>query len=330
MKTLPLLFVSLCLLGPLAHAAVPAKKLKVFICAGQSNMDGRADFDKISDADKQRLAVVQPRVKLAYNMQPVVPLTGAKGTEGLKKKYGADHSFGPEIFFGICLAEANPGDQFLLIKRSVGATSLYGRWNPDWDSAKAKVMGEEKAAPLYPDLIAYVREILSAYPKDSYEICGMLWVQGEADGNVSGYGPEPAKAYGQNIKNLITRVRTDLGVPDLPFMMFQVVMGGDVVRGMQEAAATVKNVTAIPRSMDQASPNFLEQYAVGHYNQVGMKRMGELFAEAWFSKYAKPSNQTHAMIPRRVDEVGTGLGYLRGAPTYKADPAIGVAPVRAG
>jgi len=211
-----MLFASLCLLSTaVAQTEAPAKKLKVFIFAGQSKMDGRADFDKISDEDKERLAAIQPRVQLAYNMQPIVPLTGPKGTEGLKKKYGAHHSFGPEIFFGIRLAEASPDERFLFIKRSVGATSLYGRWNPDWDVAKAKVMGEETAAPLYPDMISYLRQVLSAYPKDSCEICGMLWVQGEADGNVSVRGPEPAKAYGQNIKNQITRVRADLRVlPD--------------------------------------------------------------------------------------------------------------------
>lgn len=250
-------------------------------------MDGRADFDKISDEDKARLAAIQSRVQFAYNRLPIVPLTGAKGSAGLKKRFGAEHSFGPEIFFGIGLAEANPDDHFLFIKRSVGATSLYGRWNPDWDAAKAKVMGEETAAPLYPDFIGYVREVLAAYPKDTYEICGMLWVQGESDSNVSVRGPEPARAYAKNLKKLITSVRADVGIPDLPFMMFQVVMGGEVAKGMQETAAAMKNVSLIPQSMNVSSPNFLERYAVGHYNQVGMKRMGVLFAETWLKDYAR-------------------------------------------
>ena len=52
-------------------------------------------------------------------------------------------------------------------------------------------MGEEEAPKLYGVFADYVREVLSEYSPDEYEICAMLWVQGESDGKV----PEAAAGY---------------------------------------------------------------------------------------------------------------------------------------
>jgi acetyl esterase/lipase len=275
--------------GP-AHAATVPRKLKVFLLAGQSNMEGKGDGAKLTPDERARLKAVQPRIRIAYNHEPLVPLDVITAAPGNKKRFGVDFTFGPELFFGLRVAEAWPNDEILLIKRSVGATSLYGRWNPDWTKEKAAKFGEENAQPLYPDFIGYVREILSTYPRDSYEICGMLWVQGEQDSNVSKNGPEPAESYGRNLQNLIKRVRTDVGVNDLPFLLVQV-GNGKVVEGMRTTEQTMQNVTLVPRSMDPASPNFFPQYPVGHYNYEGQKRIGSLLAEAFLKKYAnRPPN----------------------------------------
>lgn len=298
MKTFLLVAVILLACVRAEAASTHPRKLQVFVLAGQSNMDGRADFGKISAADRERLERVQDRVQLAYNLQPPGLLTGAKGSAGLKEKFGADFSFGPEIFFGIRLAEAYPEDRFLLIKRSVGATSLYGRWNPEWNAEKAKVMNEENVPALYPDMVSYVRRTLAGYDSGTHEIRGMLWVQGETDGSVSKFGPVPSKAYGENIQKLIRYARDDFGVPDLPFLIVRVSMG-DVGRGMDEAAERMVNVTVIPRILDPASPNFLQQYEVGHYNHVGMKRMGDLLADAWLVRYASAPVSTAAREPAR-------------------------------
>ncbi|MBL9142520.1 MAG: hypothetical protein JNM99_02460 [Verrucomicrobiaceae bacterium] len=181
------LFITLAAFCSSAQAAT--KKLKVFILAGQSNMEGKGDGSKLTADEKARLAKAGQHVRLAYNHQPVVPLNVTDAGAGNKKRFGIDLSFGPELFFGLKLAEAWPDDDILLIKRSQGTTSLYGVRNPEWTAEKAAKMGEEKLAPLYADLIAYVREVLGDKDKASYEFCGALWVQGEADGNVSKCGP---------------------------------------------------------------------------------------------------------------------------------------------
>jgi hypothetical protein len=287
MKTFSVLL-SLCLMGVLAHAAAPAKKTKVYILAGQSNMEGKGDFTKLTEEERAALERTKAHIKFAFNHEPIGPLRPRLGSPATLKKFGVDQMFGPEIFFGLRLAEVWPDQDMIFIKRAVGATSLYGRWNPDWSFEKAKLMGEEKAEPLYADLIAYAKEVLAGYPPGLYEICGMLWVQGESDGNASVRGPKPGAEYGKNLKNLITRVRRDVDAPDLPFIMMQV-GAPPVVAGMKAAAKDLPNVTFIPQAPrnDQDAPNFLPQYPAGHYNYEGMKRIGIFMADAYLQNYTK-------------------------------------------
>jgi arylsulfatase A-like enzyme len=267
-----------------ASAARP--KTKVFLLAGQSNMDGRGDGTRLTEDDLARLERVRDRVRFAYNRKDVAPLQVSTPEPHIARKFKLTRTFGPELFFGLDLAEAWPGEQLLLIKRSQGGTSLHGCWNPDWTEAKAAAMGEEDKPPLYRDLVAYVQEVLAAYPADSYEICGMLWVQGETDGNVARFGAEPAASYGTNLRNLVQAIRRDTGVGDLPFLLLEV--GSEQVReGMRQTARTMDNVTSIPQSTEAGSPHFLPKYGppTGHYDYQGMKRIGEQFAASFLRDY---------------------------------------------
>ncbi|MCF7847880.1 MAG: sialate O-acetylesterase [Kiritimatiellales bacterium] len=264
------------------------KKIKVFLLAGQSNMDGRGDGGKLTADDKARLEKAQQHVRFAYNRNPIVPLDVTVPTSGTAKKFNLKLTFGPELFFGLGMSQAWPDEKILFIKRSIGGTSLYGCWNPDWTVEKATVMKEEKKEKLYSDFIAYIKEVLSNYSKAEYEFCGILWVQGEADSGVPKYGPKPAETYGDNLQKLITGIRKETGVKDLPFMMLQV-GGGQVVEGMQHCAQTMKNVSFIPQNKtDPQSSNYLPGYGppTGHYNYEGMKRIGKMFAETYLGKYA--------------------------------------------
>ena len=92
------------------------KKIKVFILAGQSNMEGRADGTRLLQEDLERLLNAQKNVQLAYNNEPVIPLNAVKPTPGIAKAYNRTLIFGPEIFFGITLSEIWPDEEILLIK----------------------------------------------------------------------------------------------------------------------------------------------------------------------------------------------------------------------
>ncbi len=271
-----------------AHAGERArpeagKKIKVFLLGGQSNMEGRADGARLSPVDTQRLDVAQSRVQLAYNNEAMQPLNVVVPVPGIARSYKRDLIFGPELFFGIALAEAWPDEKILLIKRTQGGTSLYGCWNPEWTEEKAALMNEEKKPRLYGELIAYAKDVLSGYAEDQYELCGMLWVQGESDAS----NEIAAAAYGDNLQNLIRSIRHDMGSDALPFLMFQV-GSGQVVEGMRRVSAEVPGVTLLPQDKDPASTDFypiMEEN--NHYNNDGMRKLGERFAAEFLEEYTQ-------------------------------------------
>ena len=257
-------------------------KKKVFLFAGQSNMDGRGNGAQLSKNDLERLARVADRILFYYNHKPVTPLQLTTPSEFVQKKFSLTKCFGPELFFGIELAEKYPNDEFIFIKRSVGGTSLYGCWNPDWSVEKASLMNEQDKPKLYSDLIEYTNSILKTYTPNEYEIKGMLWVQGEADSNVNKWGEKPAESYGENLQNLINAVRLDLKVPEMPFMLFQV-GSGKVVEGMKQTAENDDKVFMIPQSNDKKSEDYYEQNPppIYHYTTESMKRIGTQFFKVY-------------------------------------------------
>lgn len=258
------------------------KKIKVFILAGQSNMEGRADGNKLTSQDRERLGKVQGRVQLAFNHEPIRELDVVNPSAEIAEIYQRDLIFGPELFFGVALAEAWPEEKILLIKRTEGGTSLHGCWNPDWRADKATAMGEESEPRLYSALTAYVKEVLSGYKEGEYEICAMLWVQGETDaGNETA-----AAAYGDNLQALVERIRHDMGRKALPFLLFQVGRG-KVVGGMKRTAREVPNVTLIPQSLDPVSLDFYQKMKNGHYNYEGIKKLGHRFAGLFLSQHVR-------------------------------------------
>lgn len=272
-----------------ANELSETKKKKVFFLAGQSNMEGRADGGKLSNEDLARLKKAGQNVTLFYNHQPATPLQLSTPKKYIQKKFGLEQNFGPEVFFGINLAEKYPDEEFIFIKRSQGGTSLYGCWNPNWTEEKARQMKELEKPKLYFDFIAYAKEVLAKYDPSEYEIAGMLWVQGESDsGTKKGKGTKPSETYGENLRNLIAGVRKAFNVSKLPFILFQV-GGGKVVTGMKETAARDEYVTLIPQSKDENSPDYYPKNPspLGHYVTESMKRIGEQFFEVYNRNYVE-------------------------------------------
>ena len=262
----------------LAKAKKDGRPTKVFLLAGQSNMGGKADGELLTKTDLKNLARAGKHIQFNFNRDYHGPLKLTEAMQYDRKNYNLKKSFGPEIFFGIEMDKVYPDDEMLFIKRSIGGTSLFGCWNPDWSLENAKVMGEEDEPKLYSDYQNYINEVLTDYDPSEYEFAGMLWVQGEADSKV----PLAAKAYGDNLQHLIKGMRDFTKKPELPFIIFQV-GSGKVVEGMHAAAKNMINVIVIPQSENVDSEDFYPQYAPpkSHYTYVGMKKIGKRFAEEY-------------------------------------------------
>lgn len=196
-----------------------AKPLKVFILAGQSNMQGHAKietFDYIGDdpataplLKEMRDADGKPRVCEKVWISSVGCLGDAyadlrEKTGKLTAGFGApEGKIGPEFMFGITM-EKQLGEPVLLIKTAWGGRSLHtdfrppsaGAYEPTAEEAKKwaekperKTKTEEATGVYYREMVAHVKKVLAdpkrvcpAYDaKEGYEIAGFVWFQGFND-----------------------------------------------------------------------------------------------------------------------------------------------------
>jgi hypothetical protein len=253
----------------LCLAAEPVRKLKVFILAGQSNMQGQGVADLAGrnynegkgtlvdvmskpEAGKRYAHLKQPDgswtvrndvwVRYQREGQPlqVGPLSLGFGA------YVSKHHFGPEYQFGHVVGQAYR-DQVLLIKTAWGGKSLYRDFRPP--SAGGEV------GPYYVKMVAEVREALANLKKDfpaydgaEVELAGFVWYQGWNDGvNPKTAVPE----YEQNLAHLIRDVRKEFGAPKLPVIVGE--LTGPWVDAPKEWAALRKaqaNVAEYPEFKD--------------------------------------------------------------------------------
>ena len=187
-----------------AHAA--DKPTKTFILAGQSNMVGWGDSTKLPDdlrnGDDRVLMFEQGK------WQPLRPRQPAN--KGQKRVGLTEFSFGPEIAFGHEMAKAWPDETIGIIKFSIGGTSVLA-WKPDWKMEDADRVGQGRHGSLYKKLIEKVE---AASKAGDIEIVGFLWLQGGGDMKMV----DVAKEYLENLNSLVTAVRKETGVADLPFI----------------------------------------------------------------------------------------------------------------
>jgi len=233
-----LLIAALLLYPPVSlQAAEGDGAVKVFVLAGQSNMEGQAVVDLagedyndgkgtlqalLNDPAKLRMLkhlrdasgrwTVRNDVWVRYQREDAPLLAGPLGM-GFSV-YGDRHHFGPELQFGHVV-----GDYFeepvLLIKTAWGGKSLYQDFRPPSSGGQV--------GPYYKLMIAQVRETLAtleqSYPEfkgRGHELAGFVWYQGWNDGVDAEHAvPE----YEENLVHLIRDVRRDLNSPRLPVVV---------------------------------------------------------------------------------------------------------------
>jgi Ca2+-binding EF-hand superfamily protein len=285
--------------GSLALADSPAKKLKVFILAGQSNMVGWGDSLKLPD----NLRNGDDRVLMFENgkWQPLMP---SKKASGKQREFGmTEFSFGPEIAFADEMAKAWPDETIGIVKFAIGGTSIL-TWKPDWSKKDADRVGQGRLGSLYKKLMVKVEQAGKA---QDIEIVGFLWVQGGRDMKDIAV----AKEYLDNLKTLVAAVRKDTGVPGLPFLCGSSRRTEDpdnlsdivpqrvngpypgvefVLKAQWDAQAEIPHArTVILRSIEKHPMNV-------HYNTAGQLKVGKLFAEAFLKSASRIGDSTPQQI----------------------------------
>ena len=222
---------------PSLQVAAAPGPLKVFILAGQSNMEGQAvaDLDgKDYNDGKGTLAMlmrdpakgaifkhlkdaqgnwtVRDDVWVRYQRERGPLLAGPLGL-GFSV-YGDAHHFGPELQFGHVIGD-HFENQVLLIKTAWGGKSLYTDFRPPSSGGEV--------GKYYTLMIGQVREALAnlktdlpGYDGRGYELAGFVWYHGWNDG----VAPKTAvPEYETNLVNLIKDVRKELNAPGLPVVI---------------------------------------------------------------------------------------------------------------
>lgn len=195
------LFLLLVWIGP-AAAQEDTKTLRVFIFAGQSNMEG-AD-SKVADIERfppfSGLGEVQKDVMFSY----CLGRENKTKSDGWEELRPVRNMVGPELSFAREV-KRHTDAPIAIIKVAAGGTHLAGDWNPD----------EPRGFEMYPLALGWVREALAELDRKRipYRLEGFVWHQGENDMFEEGAMP----VYGANLKNFLARWRADLQAPELRF-----------------------------------------------------------------------------------------------------------------
>jgi len=222
--------------------------IKVFILAGQSNMEGQGvvsmDHRRYYNSGNGNLVNTMNDPNKAYLYKHLkdregewivrddVKITFRDRSGGLTigyTGYGGSSHIGPELQFGHVI-----GDYFkepvLLIKTAWGGKSLYKDFRPPSSGGKVgeyfKLMLKDIHEALnnvgenFPDLVSR-----------GYEVAGFVWMQGWNDMCDDRAIPE----YDKNLINLVNDLRKEFKLPDLPVVIGELGNGGPEAGGNMAA-----------------------------------------------------------------------------------------------
>ncbi len=216
----------------------PAAPVRVFILAGQSNMEGKGSIKHLEQllADPATVKTYQhlrDGDKWAERDDVFIKYNDDRGQGKLTVGYATPtNRFGPELEFGHVVGDAL--DQpVLIIKCAWGGRALALQFRPpssgtgDYTTRDKKTkeivpLPAETYGEAYRDTIRIVKETLADiksvvpdYDGSGYELSGFVFFQGFNDI----IDAKKMDEYGTNLANLIRDVRKDLGAPKLPFII---------------------------------------------------------------------------------------------------------------
>jgi len=247
--------------------AVKEGPVKVFVLAGQSNMQGHAAlrtleyliYNEETAAEYQQWKDRDGR--WAERRDVWVWTMDGERSGNLKPGYGAnDIKMGPELGFGWVIGE-HMAEQVLLIKTCWGGRSVKRDFlppsaeMPPVEELEKELENARKRSPettmedikgrygeAYRDMIAHVNEVLGNLKehfdgydeKRGYELAGFVWFQGWNDMVDGSQREEKYANYTKRLGQLIKDVREDLKAPELAVVIGE--LGANGKRGDFQAA----------------------------------------------------------------------------------------------
>lgn len=224
------------------------KGMDIYILMGQSNMSGRgvmATEDRI--VENQKVLMLTKSLKWTPAKNPLHFDTGGAGV-------------GPGLAFGLAMQQANKDIEIGLVPTAVGGTGI-DVWQPG-------ALDIETQTHPYDDAEKRIIEAMK-----SGTIKGILWHQGEEDSKQA-YTTEN---YMPKLKTLVSRIRTLVGDPNLPFVV------GELGRFKQNLIDFNKVIVKVPLEITHtavaSSDGLLDKGDNLHFNTASAKILGERYAE---------------------------------------------------
>ncbi len=224
----PFPFILYSFLFVLFSFSLNGQNVKVFILAGQSNMQGHGDINPVTvngtlahfienDAlgtfdfvqNSNGSWTTRDDVWVRYDHENAGLLTDILGV-GFG---GYEGQIGPELGFGHLLGDYSQ-DQILIIKTCWGGKSLAVDFRPPSSGGAVGAYYTQMIS----DINTSINNISQEFPEytgGQIEIAGFCWFQGWNDGEEDTYLYE----YEENMKNLIVDVRADLNLTELPVVI---------------------------------------------------------------------------------------------------------------
>ena len=241
-----------------------SNKVKVFILAGQSNMEGQGEMtpgttpgtlQNMYDSNPVAYAHLKSGSNWAVRSDVWAWFRrdgGALQNGGLTAGYGANTStIGPELQFGHIMGDYY-GEKVLLIKTAWGGKSLRTDFRPPssgWSKDVPVTNGDEgyyfkQTLDTVVDVLANLQTYFPTHnPADGFEIAGFGWHQGWNDRVTPAFSAE----YEVNMARFIRDVRSAVGVPAMPFVIGTTGMDGTPDYSEVELAQLqMENFTAYP------------------------------------------------------------------------------------
>lgn len=191
--------------------------------------------------------------------------------EPLTKDAHKTHGVGPGLAFGKAMAEKDTSVTIGLVPTAVGGTPL-SRWS--------------KGGDLYENAVQRAKAAM----KDG-TLVGVIWHQGESDTGTK----EHAETYGTRLAKMIADLRTDLGAPNLPFVVGELGQfvihrtNGKPVPLAKVVDAALKDLpNHVPMTGCVSSKGLKDKGDQLHFDSPSQREFGRRYAEAMWKLQHEP------------------------------------------
>ena len=307
------------------NESTTGKKVKVFILAGQSNMEGHGQVRSLNHLGKhpqygyllEKLKNIDGSWKIRKDVT-IAWQAKEKKSGPLTIGWGSqDHEIGPELMFGTIMGDKYD-EPVLLIKTAWGGKDVFC----DFRSPTAGKLTEDEALLLerersennnreigyyYHKLVSEIKEhltniddVVPNYQGQGYEIAGMAWFQGwndfcqwhvEIDQKKVGVGI--IENYPNNLSAMFRDLRQDLNVPNMPIAIGEMGIGGHNIeekaqdQGNHEAQAMIDFRQAQQAVADNKTLKSITFVPTAEFWDIRLQELRQISDAYWNEKKEK-------------------------------------------